>query len=183
MKNDFCYFIYSQDPPTYTMKYSWFHKIGANWSTTTRASDFSMHYAVVRYTEYAPSIEEFIEKYPYTTIEQCNRAISYETFGDVGTGCHTFEMETLLFTNANYYNKFIIENHGNDGPFDVGVYIGVGVKKDGNTLYVRPFTNGWMYSGGATWRYLDFGLSVSSVTFQPKSNFQNNQHNILTNEV
>lgn len=151
------------------MKYNWFWKISANWSTTSRKSDWSMQYAVVRYTEYAPSLEEFIEEYPYTTIEQCNQARSAETFGDMGTGCHTFEIETMLFNNADYHNKHIIEHHSNHFTYDVGVEIGVGVKNEGNILYVRPFTNGWIYSVGAKWRALDFGLSVSSVTFQPKT--------------
>lgn len=151
------------------MKYRWFQKICANWSSTEKSSYWSTQYPVVRYTEYAPSIEEFIAKYPHTTIEQCSEARSPETFGDIGTGCHPFEFETRHFNNDKYYNKQIVGTTSNHFTFDVGVEVGVGLKKDGLMLYIRPYTNGWIYSVGSSSRCLQFGLSVTKVTFQSQS--------------
>lgn len=129
-----------------------------------------MHYPVVTYTEYAPTLEQFIERYPYVTIETTGRAYSEETFGDVGKDHFgTLTFETMHFMNKEYHDLTIVSAYLNHFTFDVGVEIGVGFKNDGYKLFIRPFCNGWIYSVGATWRSLDFGLGVTSITFHPKS--------------
>lgn len=151
------------------MRYYAGQNIGANWSTTERYSDYSMQYPVVEYTNYTANIDQFIEKYPTVTIETDGRAVSKSTFGDVGRGHFgSLTFETINFKNDKYFNKYIVSSHLNHFTFDVGVEIGVGFKFDGKILYLRPFINGWIYSVGAYWRYLEFSLSVTQVTFNPE---------------
>lgn len=153
------------------MRYYEFQKIGANWSTTARFSDYSMSYPVVDYTKYAHSLDEFLDKYRYVKIETNGRAVSWSTFGDVGKGHFgTLTFETILFNHTEYYNKVIVNAHLDNSAFNVGVEIGLGFKVKGNRLYLRPFINGWIYSGGMNWRYLDFGLEVTSITFYSEQN-------------
>lgn len=155
---------------TYNMKYSWFWSISANWSTTSRNSDYSTEYPVIAdFTVYSPTIERFVEDYPYFTVETYGQAVSETTFGDVGAGRFgTLTFETINFKSADYRDQHIVSSRQNHFTFDVGVDIGVGFKTDGNKLLLRPFTNGWIYSVGAKWRTLDFGLGVTSITFHPK---------------
>lgn len=170
------------------MRYNWSVRIGANWSTTERASDKSMSYPVVDYTKYASSIEEFIGRFPYVTIETDGEAISESTFGDMGRGQFgSLTFETILFNNRPYMNKYMVYAHLSSDGFNVGAEIGIGFRNEGNKLYLRPFTNGWMHSVGYEWRYLTFGLSVSSITFHPNEGsdifpiFHSN--NVETNEI
>lgn len=152
---------------TYKMRYNWYRSLGANWSSTTSDSDFSMSYPVIRdYTVYANSLDKFIEKYPYMIVETDGKAISMSTFGDVGKGKFgPLRFETINFNHSNYMNKYIVADHDSGFGYHVGAEIGIGLKYDGNKLILRPFTNGWIQSDGYAWRYLEFGLSVSSVTF------------------
>lgn len=98
-------------------------------------------------------------------------AISEETFGDVGKGKFgtlRFDSRNFKkFNNKQYVNEFIVTSHLNAAGFDVGVEIGLGFGNEDNKLYLRPFTNGWIYSVGLTWRFLTFGLYVDSITFHP----------------
>lgn len=159
----------SVDPINYELRYYAGRKIGANWSTTERYSDWSTFYPVVEYTNYTANIDQFIAKYPTVTIETEGGAVSESTFGDVGQGKFgSLTFETIHFNNDDYFDNKIVASYLNHFTFDVGVEIGVGFKKTGNTLYVRPFVNGWIYSVGAYWRYLNFYLKVTSITFNPK---------------
>lgn len=159
-------------PITYKMSYNWFWRIGANWSTTSKKSDRSVEYPVVRYTEYASSLEKFAEKYPYFTVETYGRAESQETFGapcNGHFGTRRFETINFILSNGTYRDLSICSSHLNHSAFDVGVEIGLGVKYDAEKLYLRPQCNGWIYSVGMKWRYLNFGLGVTSITFHPRS--------------
>lgn len=148
------------------MKYSKHERIGANWSTTSKYSDYSIPYPVVNYRDYARTIDEFIEKYPYVTIETSGEANSTLTFGDVGTGHFgTLIHETRNFKNAEFYTEYVVKSHDSAFSYDVGVEIGLQFKIKEETLFLRAFINGWMYSVGYQWRYLDFGLDVTSITF------------------
>lgn len=154
---------------TYKLNYYQFWTLSANWSSTERHSDYSMSYPVVKYTDYALSLDEFIEKYPTFTAETTGKAVSESTFGDVGKGHFgTLLFETILFKNSNYYYKHIVTAHKNAFSYDVGVEIGLGCKNDGKILYLRPFINGWINSVGAYTRTLEFGLGVTKITFYPK---------------
>lgn len=132
-------------------------------------SQSRMHYAVLDCIKYGLRVDEFIEKYPYVTIETDGWANSYETIGNVGEGHFgTVRFDSRNFNNKNYYDENLVESHANAFWWDTGVYIGIGFRNEDSKLYIRPFTNGWIYSGGATWRGLDFGLAVYSITFHPK---------------
>lgn len=156
---------------TYNLKYSWFWCISSNWSTTSKKSDWSTQYPVVTdFTNYAPTIERFIEEYPYVTIQTSGKAVSDSTFGDVGAGRFgELTFETIHFNSADYHDLPIVTSHKSHFTFNVGVNIGVGFKTEGYKLFLRPYTNGWIYSVGARWRELEFGLGVTSITFHPKS--------------
>lgn len=152
------------------MQYSHFCRICANWSKTERCQDYSIPYPVVTYTDYADSIDKFIEKYPTFTVETTGRAISGSTFGEpCKNNFGTLTFETINFVYPNFYTVYLCQDHDYNGNYDVGVEIGLGCKNAENKLYLRPFINGWMYSAGAYSRCLDFGLSVTSITFNPKS--------------
>lgn len=141
--------------------------MGASWSATARNWDYSKSYPVVDYTHHALNLEEFIDYYPLVTIETTGKAISNSTFGDVGRGCFgTRTFETRNFLNTDYHNEFIVKARENFIVYAVGAEIGVGFKRVGDELYVRPFINGWIYSAGDNWRTLSFGLAVTRITFQ-----------------
>lgn len=151
--------------------YSYRRTLSADWLKTDRANECSSSYEVVRYTDYASSLHEFIKKYPNFTIEQCNYALSEKTFGNKSTGCRDYEFDTVHFNNNDYYGHRIVWDHViSDWNFDVGVEIAVHIKNENNSLYLRPCCNGWIYSVGPTVRELDFGLNITSVTFHPKTN-------------
>lgn len=158
-----------QEPITYNMRYTRHQRLCASWSKTVRYSDAKSYPVVADYTKYAATIDDFIERYPIVTIETSGEAQSGSTFGTVcrtNFGSNTFE--TINFNNRNNYNEYICNNHEWNGNFNVGVEIGVGFKIDGIKLYLTAFINGWMYSAGAYERCLDFGLDVTSITFNPK---------------
>lgn len=46
-------------------------------------------------------------------------------------------------------------------------------KNEQNSLHLRSCCNGWIYSVGASIRKLDFGLTITSVTFHPQTNKAN----------
>lgn len=154
------------------MRYNWYKGFGANWSTTMKDRDLSMEYPVVKYTDHANNLEKFVEKYPHFTVETAGQAYSEETFGDIGHGqfgTKSFETINFILSNGDYRVLQIVWAHSNHFTYDVGVEIGLGVKSDAEKLYLRPQCNGWIYSVGARWRYLHFGLEVTSITFHPKS--------------
>lgn len=144
--------------------------ISANWSTTSKYSDYSTTYPVVDYAEYAPNIEKFIEMYPLFTVETGGKARSDSTFGDVGKGRFgAVQFETIHFNSKDFIRKYIVFSHSNHFTFDVGAEIGIRLKRDDKRLYLQPFINGWIYSVGAYWRSLELALSVTKITFYPKN--------------
>lgn len=152
------------------MDYAKYCNTCANWSTTSKCIDYTMSYPVVDYSEYANNFDKFRDKYPYLTIETYCKAFSSETFGDKCKGQFgTLEYETINFNRDQYLEKYVVNAHESAFWYDVGAELGIGFKKDGSKLIIRPFVNAWMYSGGAVWRCLEVGLSVTKVTFIPKS--------------
>lgn len=143
--------------------------IAANWSTTAKFVDYSTTYPIVEYTDYAPNIEKFIEKYPTFTVETSGEASSGSTFGDVGRGHFgSVQFETIHFNSKDFNRRHIVNAHKNHFTFDVGAEIGIGIKKDDKKLYLQPFINGWIYSVGAYWRDLHLAFSMTKITFHPK---------------
>lgn len=129
-----------------------------------------MSYAVVDYSQYANNFDNFRDKYPNVIIETYCKAYSAETFGDQCKGQFgPLQFETINFNRTQYLNKYVANAHSSAFWYDVGAELGIGFKKDGNQLIIRPFVNAWIYSGGAVWRCLAVGLSVTKVTFVPKS--------------
>lgn len=84
----------------------------------------------------------------------------------------TLTYETRDFLNAQYIDRHPVNTYlngwRNGGHFDVGADVGFGFRSENNILYVRPFINGWVYKSGAYWSCLEFGLSASKITFNPK---------------
>lgn len=156
-------------PLSYTMHYNEGRIISANWSTTSKYSDYSTTYPVLEYTEYAPNMDKFIEMYPTFSVETSCRAKSDSTFGDVGKGhCGTTQFETIHFNSKEFKRKYLVLSHSNHFAYDVGAEIGIQIKKDDKKLYLQPFINGWIYSAGAYWRSLELALSATKITFHPK---------------
>lgn len=153
------------------MEYHAKRNIGANWSINAKFVDNSTVYEVVKYTEYAPNIDKFIEIYPMFTIETSGEAKSASTFGDVGSGSFgNRQYVTSLFNSTDFRQKLLVSSYKNNFMFDVGAQIGIELKKDDNKLYLRPFVNGWIYSVGARWRDLNLSFNLTKITFQPKQN-------------
>lgn len=149
------------------MKYREFWKLGSNWSTTSRYTDYSTEYPVVDYSKYAANFEQFRDKYPFFTINTTGQAIAECCFGDQGKGNFgPLEYETIYFNHSEWNNKYVVNAHQSGFGF-VGAEIGFGFRKVGNCLYLRPFINSWIYSGGSLWRELRIGLGVTSITFSP----------------
>ncbi|CAH0558090.1 unnamed protein product [Brassicogethes aeneus] len=152
--------------------------MGANWSTTERQTENTPSYKVVNYRDYAHSISEFMDLYPLISFETSGQAYSPETVGDVGSGHFgTLTFETVNF-NKTPYTVYALTCSKNAFWWDVGVYIGFELKIVGEYFVVTPYMNAWIYSGGAVWRYLHFGLAVSNITFLPK-----NHNNIIAVQV
>lgn len=153
------------------MQYHAKRSIGSNWSKTVKFIDNSTVYEVAEYTEYAPNIDKFIEIYPTFTLETSGEANSPQTFGDVGyEHFGKREFQTSLFNSTDFQQKLLVSSYKNDLMFDVGVQIGIELKKDDTKLYLKPFVNGWIYSVGARWRDLNFSFDLTRITFQPKQN-------------
>lgn len=150
------------------MDYKQFWKICANWSTTSKKSDYGTMYPVVTYTKYAPTFDEFAAKYPFFTIENCFKATSDCLPSNVPGHCETTRFETRIFQkNQNTYKR-LIDAHGNSFSCDVGAEVGYGFRSENNILYLNPFINGWIYKCCHPWSCLEFGLSATSITFEPK---------------
>lgn len=124
-----------------------------------------MQYPVVKYTDYAQNFFEFQQKYPVVRIQQCNQAISPETFGNKSTGCGNYDFETINFNNDRFYFQPIIYSKDSDSGYKVAVNIGVQFRKDANTLHLQLCSEGFIIGDGAYLRNLDFGLSASSIEF------------------
>ncbi|KAJ6637952.1 hypothetical protein Bhyg_10683 [Pseudolycoriella hygida] len=156
------------EPITYYVGYAKFWTLGANWSTTSVKKDYSSNDPVVTYSDYA-SLNEFCELYPNVTIYTYGYAYSNETFGDKGTG-HFGEktFKTTIFLKRNYVEHSLVFADENSFWWHTHVNIGLAFKYEENKFYLRPFIDGWIYSGGAVWRYLHFGLGVNNITFNPK---------------
>lgn len=139
---------------------------------------------MINYRNIAPSIDEFIEKYPDVTLETFGEANSPSTCGDTGSGHFgTVQFGTIHFKHKEYYTLYLVKSNCNAFWYDEGVEIGIQFKYEGETLFVRGFVNGWIYSGGAVWRSLDLGLTLTSITFVPKSSMNKTLSPFETNEV
>lgn len=149
------------------MLYNKYTRIGANWWTTAKYSDFPIPYPVVDYTKYAASFDEFMSKYPYFEVETDGKTYSAETFGDQGKGQFGTKRYEILNFSKTFYHLDLVNSHDSTDGYNVGSEIGLGFKKDNRALYLQPFVNAWMYSVGRTWRYLSIGLEVSKITFCP----------------
>ncbi len=166
---------YQNEPITYNVNYSKYWSMWANWSTTESYTDENIsYYAVVDYTNYAKTFDEFIKKYPFVTIETSVQAVSKSTFGDVGKGNFgTLYYNTKNFNNNKYSKKYECIVCASDlslFAYSISVTIGLKFFKLDNKLYLNPFIAGILHSDGAYTRYLDFGLTVNTITFNPKIN-------------
>lgn len=151
------------------MNFNWFWKFGAKESSTSRRSDYSHSYEVVDCTKYGLKVEEFIERYPYVTVETDGEVKPETIFGDeMEEKFGTLKFASQNFNHEKYHNEYIVAAHKNDSTLDVGAEIGLGFGNEDNKLYLRPFLNGWIYSVGHHAKYLEFGLRVDSITFHPK---------------
>ncbi|KAJ6648975.1 hypothetical protein Bhyg_04207 [Pseudolycoriella hygida] len=160
------------DPIRYYVNYGEFWEVGASWSGTGVKKDYSHAYPVMTYNG---SLDEFIEAYPSVTIESYGYAVSNGTIGNVGQkafGGNIFPTE--LFKSKEYVEKCIVNVDQTAFWWHTSVQIGYQFKSEGNTFYLRPFIDGWIYSAGPIWRVLQFGLGVTTITFNPKDAFEKN---------
>lgn len=148
--------------------YSKWRKLGVNWSTTLKENDWDTKYTVLDYTLYADTFDKFIQKYPYFTIETSGQAVAECCIGDVGNG----QFGTKTYSTFNFKdireNKYLVASWKNHAYWEVWVNIGLGFQKKDGKLHVFPFYDCGIYGAGASWRYLNFGLSVGVITFYPK---------------
>ncbi|CAH1104556.1 unnamed protein product [Psylliodes chrysocephalus] len=162
-----CSCVVTKPSIKYTMHYSNYRTLGANWSTTTKYRDESITYKVVNWRNYTNSLEDFIKEYPTVTIQTDGMAKSSSTIGDVGSGKFgKVTFETIHFTNE-IRRVHIVDASQNSFWWDVGVFIGFNFQAKNENLYITPYINAWIYSGGAVWRELDIGLRATDVTFMP----------------
>lgn len=163
------------------MRYDFWRKICANWSTTSKTSDYSTEYELVKYTDYVDRFKDFVKKYPTVTIEATCKADS-DLWDDPDCSKYSREFETHNFDNANnqYYNRELLTQRKNGFGWDVGAEIGFGFKIKDGSLYLRPFVNGWVYKAGAWWSCLDIGLGAYKIIFNPdSSNMKNSIHALI----
>ena len=133
-----------------------------------------MPYPLVDYTEYASTLDEFIEKYPKVVIETSSKVYSPDTFGQEGTrSLGTVEFETVHFSNREFSRKNILHLYRSACIWSVNAEMGVGFKTVDSKLYVECFIDGWIYSGGHRFRQLEFGFRVTKITFLPQNNAKN----------
>lgn len=156
-------------PITYVLKHVAYMGFGSNWSSMNKDSDSSKEYAIVKYTEYASSLEEFVEKYPYFIVvtngeASCDQAfdVGYNKFGTL-----SFETKHFIQSNGKYRILPIVWKHINHTNYEVDIEIGLGIKYTDEKLFLRPMVFGSIYSVGDQWRFLNIGIEVSSVTFYP----------------
>lgn len=114
-------------------------------------------------------MEDFIKKFPYVTIEGICEARS-DLWNDPDCSQTLWTFETIKFIKAQYTNKYLVSAHKNGATWDVGAEIGFGFKVKEDTLYLRPFINGWVYKAWAYFSCLEFGLSATRITFHPEDN-------------
>lgn len=149
------------------MRYNNYRNLGANWSTTARYQDHSTTYKVVNWRNYTNSLEDFTTQYPTVVIQTDGVAKSSSTIGDVGSGHFgALTFETIHFT-TDIFHVYVVSSARNSFWWDVGVYIGFDFQAKNENLYITPFINAWIYSGGSVWRELDVGLTATDVTFMP----------------
>lgn len=148
----------------------------ANWSTTMSKSDYSTEYELVKYTDYVDRFKDFVKKYPTVTIEATCRADS-DLWDNPDCSKYYWEFETMNFgkTTNEYTNQDLVTPWKNGFMFDVGAQIGFGFKIKDDTLYLRPYVNGWVYKAGAGWSCLDFGLGAYKITFNPEGSNSNKE--------
>ncbi|TGZ37113.1 hypothetical protein DBV15_05812 [Temnothorax longispinosus] len=157
-------------PITYNVNYNNYRSMVANWSKRRQYNNYSSLYLVVDWFDYADTFDKFRDKYPSVTIETNGKAISTSTFGDVGKGKFgTLHFDTITFNNDDIRKINIVDAYDSRKvKYNIYVKIGLGFKRLGSKLYLIPFIDGALYSVGAYKRYLDFGLDVSIITFNPK---------------
>jgi len=158
-------------PINITLRYSRFKEICAKWSGTARDSDFSTEYELLKYTDYTDRMKDFINKYPYVTIDgtcKCRSDLWNNWKDDCPGPLWTFE--TIHFITNQYFNNYVYERHGDEFGWNLGAQIGFGFKVKEDYLYLRPFMNGWVYKAGAWWSCLQYGLSATKITFHSEDN-------------
>ncbi|WP_342276521.1 hypothetical protein [Spiroplasma endosymbiont of Nebria brevicollis] len=158
-------------PITTSIGYSNYWSMWANWSTTETYTDDTSSYLAIDHYDYIDTWSDFITKYPSVTIETSGKAVSPATFGDVGNGKFgTFHFDTVTFVDTEQvkYINFVDANDSKSSSYNISVTIGLGFQRVGTKLYLHPKISGTITSVGAYVRTLDFGLSVSTITFNPK---------------
>ncbi len=163
---------YQNEPIAYNVNYYKYWNMWANWSTVVGHSDYSSSYLVVDYINYAETFDKFVEKYPNFTLETNGKAVSESTFGDVGKEKFgTLYFDTITFNNNDIkYINLVDDGDSKYFSYNIIVKIGLGFKKIGSKLYLYPFIDGYLRSIGTYTRYLEFGLTVNTITFNPKTN-------------
>lgn len=172
----FCFQQPKHDQPiTYHLQYRFKCEMGSHWFMTDRCDDRenSKEYPVLDIRLYAPNIENFIERYPFVTVEAIGKAESPSTFGAASFGNKTFE--TLNFLQKEYLNEYFVKTSYKNLEYQVSVELGVGFKNADNILYLRPFVDSWIYSTWFFYNSVYMELSVNSITFHPKNNLTNEQ--------
>lgn len=160
----------NNSPITYDMQYHAKRTIGANWSQTAKFVDNSTMY-VIKYSEYAPSIDKFIEMYPTFTIDAIGLANSKETIDEVGYGDFgNRPFQTTLFKGTDFIRRLLVSSYKKDIMFEAEAQMGIELKSDDHKLYLIPFVNGRIYSVGARWRKLNLNFNFNRITFVPKRN-------------
>lgn len=170
------YVVYSQisvfellEPITHHIGYSDKHGKCVNWSYKDVYKDYSHYYQVLTYTDYADSIDNFIAKYPTVTIQTSGYAYSDETIGDVGSGKFgSLTFQTTDFKHTDYFERFMVKTYDDAFWWNIEIMIGIGFKHEENKFYIRPFIDGWIYSGGAVMRCNNYALNVDYITFNPE---------------
>lgn len=122
----------------------------------------------MKYTDYVDRFKDFVKKYPTVTIEAICRAES-DLWDNPDCSNRSWTFETMNFNMASnqYFNKYLVTKSGNGFGWDLGAEIGFGFKIKDDTLYLRPFVNGWLYKCCAPWSCLDLGLGAYKITFNP----------------
>jgi hypothetical protein len=155
-----------------SIQYNEFRNLSASWSFNTSYADYSRGLFLVDYAMHADSFQEFVRKYPNLTVTTSGKAVSDDTFGDVGKdkfGKLTYSTSLFAADKDVYYEELVKASASKLFSFDVGVNIGIGFMSRGNsTLRLAPYIDGYIVSHGAYERTLEFGLAVTEVTFNPK---------------
>ncbi|KAK0159632.1 hypothetical protein PV327_010726 [Microctonus hyperodae] len=152
------------------LNYHNYQKLSASFSSTDEYYDFDREYLLFDCKEFANSFNEFKERYPTFTIIARGQAESYSTFGDVGRD----KFGALIYSTNFFINQFsnfaTIVNASDEKWFTyyVKVTIAIILRRLNTKLIAIPYINGTLTSHGFETRHLHFGLTVETITFNPK---------------